>query len=431
MFKKIIGSIFLLFTIVSASQAQITIDITSGVDSAKPIAVMPFTAVGGNVPQDVSEIIASDLRNSGKFSPLNSSQLPQRVQNPNEIQASSWLGLGVDAIIMGQIQPVGDGRYQITYQLVDIASGTPSIILQNQQQIQTQWIRYGAHAISDEVFEKLTGIKGAFRTRIAYIVKTGTSQYAHELRVSDYDGFNQTTIHRSPEPLMSPAWSVDGTKIAFVTFEGGRSSLVMQNTQTGAIEKIASFPRHNGAPAFSPDGRKLAFALSQTGSLNIYVMDLASKQIRQVTNDRSNNTEPAWFPDSQTLAFTSDQTGRPQVYKVGINGGSAQRLTWEGAQNQNAQVSPDGQSLIYVSSASGQQNIVKQDLNTNSLTVLTNSNLAESPSVAPNGTMVIYSTSSGYNTGLGLVSTDGRFTARLPTTEGQVKYPSWSPFLTR
>ncbi len=190
-----------------------------------------------------------------------------------------------------------------------------------------QWLRYAGHTASDEVFEKLTGIKGAFRTRIAYVVQTNGGQFPYELRVSDYDGYNQFVVHRSPQPLMSPAWSPDGSKLAYVTFESGRSALVIQTLANGAVRQVASFPRHNGAPAFSPDGSKLAFALSKTGSLNLYVMDLASGQIRQVTDGRSNNTEPTWFPDSQNLAFTSDQAGRPQVYKVNINGGAPQRIT--------------------------------------------------------------------------------------------------------
>lgn len=163
-----------------------------------------------------------------------------------------------------------------------------------------QWLRYAGHTASDEVFEKLTGIKGAFRTRIAYVVQTNGGQFPYELRVSDYDGYNQFVVHRSPQPLMSPAWSPDGSKLAYVTFESGRSALVIQTLANGAVRQVASFPRHNGAPAFSPDGSKLAFALSKTGSLNLYVMDLASGQIRQVTDGRSNNTEPTGSRTART-----------------------------------------------------------------------------------------------------------------------------------
>jgi TolB protein len=383
--------------------AEVRIEITQGVDSARPIGVVPFQWAGpGAAPEDIGGVVAADLRNSGKFNPLDRSRLPQQPGTAQEVQPAAWSALGIDAVVVGQVTPNPDGSYNVAYQLVDTGGAPGTILAQNSYKVTKQYLRYAGHTASDAVFEKLTSIKGAFRTRIAYVVQTNGGQFPYELRVSDYDGYNQFVVHRSPQPLMSPAWSPDGSKLAYVTFESGRSALVVQTLANGAVRQIASFPQHNGAPAFSPDGSKLAFALSKTGSLNLYVMDLGSGQIRQVTNGRSNNTEPTWFPDSQNLAFTSDQ---------------------------DADVSSDGKFMVMVSSASGQQHIAKQDLVAGGVQVLSSTFLDETPSLAPNGTMVIYSSSQGMGSVLNLVSTDGRFKARLPATDGQVKFPAWSPYL--
>jgi len=410
--------------------AEVRIEITQGVNTARPIGVVPFKWAGaGAAPEDIGGIVAADLRNSGKFNPLDRSRLPQQPASAQEVQPAAWSALGIDAVVVGQVASNPDGSYQVSYQLVDTGGAPGTVLAQNSYKVTKQWLRYAAHTASDETFLKLTGIKGAFRTRIAYVVQTNGGQFPYELRVADYDGYNQFVVHRSPQPLMSPAWSPDGSKVAYVTFESGKSALVVQTLSNGAIRQIASYPRHNGAPAFSPDGSKLAFALSKTGSLNLYVMDLASGQTRQITDGRYNSTEPTWFPDSQTLAYTSDQAGAPQIYKVGLNGGAPQRITWEGGQNQDADVATDGKSMVMISTNGGAQHVAKQDLETGAVQTLTDTFLDETPSLAPNGTMVIYSSTQGMGSVLQLVSTDGRFKARLPATDGQVKFPAWSPYL--
>lgn len=426
-FRVIVG-LFVLWA--SVLCAQVRIEITQGVDSARPIGVVPFKWAGnGAVPEDIGQIVGADLRNSGKFNPVDTALMPQRPTTVSEVDPIAWTALGIDAVVVGQIQPSADGKYLVSYQLVDTSGSPGTILAQNQYKVTRQWLRYAAHAASDDVFEKLTGTKGAFRTRIAYIVQTKVSKLPYELRVADYDGYNQFVVHRSPQPLMSPAWSPDGRKLAYVTFESGRSALVIQTLASGAIQQVASFPGHNGAPAFSPDGTRLVFALSKTGSLNLYVMELASRQITQITNNRSNNTEPAWLPDGQSLIYTSDQGGRPQIYKISASGGVPERLTWEGAQNQNPYVSADGKFLVMVNSNNGTQHIAKQDIGSGTFQLLTNTFLDETPSVAPNGTMVIYSSTQGVGSVLQLVSTDGRFKARLPATDGPVRFPAWSPYL--
>ncbi len=410
--------------------AEVRIEINQGIDLARPIAIVPFKWTGSSIsPEDISRIVSSDLRNSGKFNPIDVTRMPQKPTAASEVIPEVWTLLGINAIVIGHIQPSADGSYLISYQLVDTSGSVIRILTQNQFKVTQQWLRYAAHTASDEVFEKLIGIKGAFCTRIAYVVQMNSGKFPYELRVADYDGHNQFIVHRSPEPMMSPTWSPDGSKIAYVTFESGHSELVMQNLANGIIRKLAAFPRHNGAPMFSPDGSRIAFALSKGGSLNLYVMHLVSGHIMQLTDGRSNNTEPTWFPDGQALAYTSDQGGRPQIYKISANGGVSQRLTWEGWQNQNAKISADGKFLVMVSSNNGIQNIAKQDLKSGVIQKLTDTFLDDTPSIAPNSTMIIYSSMHDIGSVLQLVSIDGHFKARLLTTNGQVRFPSWSPHL--
>lgn len=426
--RFLIACFVFLYTMIAT--AEVRIIITDGVSSAKPIAVIPFKWTGsGEPPQVVDNIIASDLRNSGKFNPIDVAAMPQKPTTASEVNPSVWSNIGISAVVVGTIQPDASGKYLITYQLVDTVERPGAVLVENQFPIEQRWLRYAAHTASDEIFETLTGIKGAFRTRIAYVVKNSKGPYTHELRVSDYDGFDQVTVHRSKEPLMSPTWSPDGKKIAYVTFESGRSALVLKTLESGAVETIASFPQHNGAPAFSPDGSKLAFALSKGGSLNLYMMNLRTKKITQITSSRSNDTEPSWMPDNETIVYTSDQAGRPQLYSININSGASQRITWDNTQNQNARVSPDGKFIAVISTNNGEQHITRYDLETNTYQRLTDTFLDETPSIAPNGTMIIYSSSQGLGSILNLVSTDGNFKARLPATDGQVKFPSWSPYL--
>jgi len=427
-YRFLISCFILFYTAISI--ADVRIIITEGVNTAKPIAVVPFKWNGnGAPPQKIEEIIASDLRNSGKFNPIDTRKMPQLPESASAVIPKEWSDIGIDAVVVGSIQPDTSGNYLISYQLVDTVNNPGAILAQNQYSIAARWIRYAAHTASDEIFEALTGIKGAFRTRIAYIVRMNNGPYTNQLRVADYDGYDEITVHRSTQPLMSPAWSPDGKKLAYVTFESGRSALVMKTLETGELETIASFPQHNGAPAFSPDGTKLAFALSKEGNLNVYVMELATKEIKRITFGRSNSTEPTWMPDSKTLVYTSDQTGRPQLYSIAIDGGISQRLTWDGSQNQNANVSPDGSFIAMISTNNGVQKVTKFEPSSNSYQSLTDTFLDETPSISPNGTMIIYSSSQGLGTTLNLVSTDGNFKAKLPGMDGQVKFPAWSPYL--
>ncbi|HDR1920600.1 TolB protein [Pasteurella multocida] len=424
-------SILIVFflAVLQPAQAEVRIVIDEGVDSARPIAVVPFKWNGpGSAPADIADIIAADLRHSGKFNPIPVNRMPQHPTSVSEVNPEAWAALGIDAVVVGHVTPA-NGSFNIAYQLVDTigATGTAGTVLtQNQYTVTAKWLRYGAHTVSDEVFEKLTGIRGAFRTRIAYIVQKHGGSQPYEVRVSDYDGFNQFVVNRSAQPLMSPAWSHDGKKLAYVSFENKKSQLVVQDLGSGARKVVASFNGHNGAPAFSPDGSRLAFASSKDGVLNIYVMNLGSGQISQLTSGTGNNTEPSWSPDGQTIVFTSDRSGSPQVYQMSAFGGGAS-LVSTGGRSYSGQMTADGSAIIMIS----RDNIVKKDLASGSTEVLSSTFLDESPSISPNGIMIIYSSTQGLGKVLQLVSADGRFKARLPGNDGQVKFPAWSPYLTK
>ncbi|WP_236840133.1 Tol-Pal system beta propeller repeat protein TolB [Blochmannia endosymbiont of Camponotus nipponensis] len=413
------------------------IEITCGVNTAHPIAVVPFVCVDNQhnnhklIPaEDIASIIASDLRNSSKFNTVPVEYLPHKPTKVSDVIPTFWEKLGVNIIVLGTIHVNCDESYIISYHLIDTSKNPALVILENQYSIEKKWLRYVAHTISNEIFEKLTGIKGVFSTRIAYVLRGNDDKYPYELYISDYDGYNQISVCRSTEPLMSPAWSPDGKKIAYVTFDSGHSELVIQTLSTGVINNIVNFPNHNGAPAFSPDCKKLAFALSKTGSLNLYIMDLESGEIKQLTNNRNNNTEPSWFPDNQHIAYTSDQGGRPQIYKININTTDVQRLSWLHTSNQNPNVSADGAFIMMVNRHQGKQNISRLNLFTGQEEILTDVVLADSPSIAPNNTMVIYSSIKDLTTtttfNLELISVDGRFKAHIKGGKGEIRFPTWS-----
>ncbi|MDH2924192.1 TolB protein [Nicoletella semolina] len=422
--KKILILIGFFFSchIASANtEFEIVVD-SSGLSLAQPIAVVPFKTVGV-VPEDVAKIVSDDLRNSGKFAPINPNNMPSHPVSAAEIIPDQWSVLGVQAVVVGQVNTINNG-YHIAYQLVDVigASGVAgNVILQGAFNVPASKIRLGAHTVSDQIFEKLTDIRGAFRTKIAYVVQRGVSAY--ELKVADYDGFNVFTVVKSKEPLMSPEWSPDGSRLAYVTFENKKAQIVIHELSSGKRKVIAALKGHNGAPAFSPDGSRIAFASSKEGVLNIYLVGVNGGNLVQLTSGSGNNTEPSWSPDGNMILFTSDRAGSPQVYQMNISGGSVNLVGGNGS----GKISSDGKNLIMVAG----DKIVKRDLVSGSTEVLSSTFLDESPSISPNGTMVIYSSTKGVSKVLQLVSADGRFKANLPGAGGQYKFPAWSPYLTK
>ncbi|MCW3148376.1 Tol-Pal system beta propeller repeat protein TolB [Stutzerimonas stutzeri] len=432
MINSLRGFLVLLCCLLGTAVAQEkNIVVTSGADRAIPVAVVPFGWQGGTVlPEDMAEIIGNDLRNSGIFQPIprqNMISLPTRA---SEIIYRDWKALGAQYVVVGNIQPSG-GRLQVQFGVFNVTT---------EQQVMTgsvggspDQLRDMAHYVSDQAFEKLTGIKGAFSTRMLYVTaeRLGGANARYTLQRSDYDGARAVTLLQSREPILSPRYSPDGRRIAYVSFEQKRPRIFIQHIDTGRREQITSFEGLNGAPAFSPDGNRLAFVLSKDGNPEIYVMNLGSRQLQRLTNHYSIDTEPFWGADGQTIYFTSDRAGKPQIYKQRLGGGAAERVTFVGNYNANPKLSADEKTLVMIHRQDGYTNfkVAAQDLQRGNLRVLSDTSLDESPTVAPNGTMLIYATRQQGRGVLMLVSINGRVRLPLPTAQGEVREPSWSPYL--
>lgn len=403
------------------SQAELTIEITKGVESAMPVAVVPFS---GGAPVNIAEVVNADLARSGYFKLMAEQNMPSKPSTPTEIDFNSWKGLGQEYMVIGQVQPAGDG-YSIQFYLFNVATGEQ--MLGYRIAPKAQDLRRAAHYISDQVFEKLTGIKGMFSGRIAYITSTGDSKKTYTLQVADADGFNPQTIASSPEPLMSPAWSPDGSKVAYVSFENKSSQVYIQTLATGERQMVSGSRGINGAPSWSPDGTRLALTLSKDGNPDIYVLDVAGRKLRRLTNNSAIDTEASWSPDGQHIVFTSDRGGKPQLYLVSSSGGGEQRLTFDGTYNARGVFSPDGKMIALVHASGGSYRIAVLDMATRSINVLTDGPLDESPSFSPNGSMILYASDKGGRQQLEAVSTDGRTSQRLGVQHGGVRDPAWSP----
>jgi TolB protein len=428
--RKILLSI--LFCLISSQviAAPLTIRITEGAQGALPIAVVPFAWQGpGRGPsQDISEIIRADLARSGRFKPMPVADMLAKPKDGKEVSFKDWKVLRMENLVVGQVQSVGAGKYQVRFQLFDVFK-QEQLAGYNVPTNESD-LRATAHHIADIIYEKITGKRGAFATKVAYVtsVNKGGGKEKVVLQVADADGYNPQTIVTSGEPLMSPSWSPDGRKLAYVSFEGRKASIYVQGVYTGKRRKVASYKGINGAPSWSPDGKRLAMTLSKDGNPDIYVMDLQKRSLLRLTKHYGIDTEPAWSPDGKHIVFTSARGGQPQIYRVPSFGGNIKRVTYKGTYNVRATYAPDGNSLAMVNRKGGAFRIAVLDLKTNAMRIVSEGRLDESPSFAPNGSMIIYATKVRGAGELAAVSVDGSIKQRLALQAGDVREPAWSPF---
>lgn len=415
--------VMLLVLFSGRSWAVLTIEVTKGVEAGIPIAVVPF----GAAPENVSGVVNADLASSGRFDTLPERDFLSQPHDVSQVRYKDWRLLKAEALVIGSVQAQGGDRYTVEFRLLDVFR--EKALAGKRFTVSASQLRKVGHQIADIIYETLTGKPGAFDTRIAYVTAEGSGRnMRYRLQVADSDGHNPKTVLESANPIMSPAWSPDGTRLAYVSFEKRRSMVFVQNIRDGSRRKIAGHPGINSAPAWSPDGRRMALTLSKDGNPEIYVADLGGGGLRRITTHTSIDTEPAWSPDSSRLVFTSDRSGKPQIYQVSASGGAPQRLTFSGKYNARASYAPDGRSLVMITNQGGGFRVGLFSMRDRSVRELTAGRMDESPSFAPNGEMVIYATQSGGRNVLAAVSSDGRVQQTLRVQQGSVREPAWSTF---
>lgn len=425
---KRIYLLIVLFVLSLPTAAELTIEITQGRDNPTRIAVVPFSwSQNGLLPEDVASIVESDLHRSGQFSPLKRNDMLGMPDEQSEVYYRDWRALAVDYLLVGKIVPE-KGQMLIKYELFDVAAQRR--IMTGDELARPATLRDAAHKISDNVYQKLTGVRGAFSTKILYVsaIKRANNKYTYRLLMADIDGARERVLLEQSEPILTPSWAPDGDTIAYVSFETTRPAIYMHKLSTGQRTQLTNFRGLNGAPAWSPDGRKLAMVLSKDGSPDIYVMDIATRRLQRVTRHFAIDTEPAWMPDGKSIVYTSDRGGKPQIYQVTLATGYEERLTFDGDYNARPTVLPDSLGIAMVHRSNGDYHIGLYNIERGTIEVLTRTALDESPTVAPNGTMLIYATKYRGKGILSAVSLDGGVKYRLPSRFGDVREPSWSPY---
>ena len=423
-FSLLLG--FLVLGLTGLARAELTVDINQGVEGAMPIAIVPF-GQEGLAGENLARIIAADLESSGRFTPLAEVQMPERPVPPEAVNFPVWQSAGQEHVVIGRVVPgVGGGAYEASFTLFDAIRGTP--LLSDRIPFKSADARHAAHRIADLIYQQLTGDRSIFNTRIAYITASGAGKTReYRLQIADADGQGAREVMNSSEPIMSPVWSPDGKRMAYVSFEDRTAAVYVQNLSTGERRKVSATPGINGAPSWSPDGSTLALTLSKDGNPEIYTLDVASGALRRVTHDDAIDTEASWSPDGRSLVMTSDRGGKPQLYLVPAMGGEPQRLTYEGDYNARGVFSPDGRSLAMVHGGEGGYRIAVMDTGSRNIKVLTRGRLDESPSFAPNGHVILYTRKDGGRDQLAMIAVDGQGQRNIPIRGGEVRGAAWSP----
>ena len=412
-----------LLILAGQAHAQLNIEITGGGANQSPIAIAPFAGESG-LPASITQVIEADLARSGRFRTLFVAPQNPALSDATAVDLNGWRARAADALAVGGVYPQAGGRVEVRFKLYDVPrqaslGGLSFTVAANQT-------RPVAHRIADYIYEKLTGDRGVFSTRMAYVVKTGPN---YQLQIADADGVNPQTALSSREPIISPAWSPDGGQIAYVSFENKRPVVYAHNLQTGQRRAVAKFPGSNSAPAWSPDGRQLAVALSKEGGTQIYLINADGSGVHRLTSTRAIDTEPFFSPDGKSIYFTSDRGGSPQIYRMPVSGGRAERVTVSGSYNVSPRVSSDGRTMAYIAREGGRFQVAVLDLPSGQSQVLTDTQRDESPSFAPNGKMILYATEVGGRGVLSITSSDGRVNPqRLSVPAADVREPAWGPY---
>ena len=415
--------LLLLLLLPTVGRAELTLEVVGGAAQQIPIAVVPFSSQAGStqLTQDnISNVIGADLRLSGLFRVLETRGVSSQPHTLSEVKYSDWTAIQAQALTIGTLESLPGNRLKVSFRLLDVLKQNQ--LLAMEFNITPAQQRATAHRIADMIYEKLTGEKGVFATRITYVNKENGR---YSLQVADADGFNPQTVVSSKEPLISPSWSPDGTKLAYVSFEKKKPVIFVQSLVSGQRIVLANFKGNNSAPAWSPDGTKLAIVLTYSANSQIYVINADGTGLQQVSFSNGIDTEPEWSPDGSSIYFTSNRGGGPQIYRMPASGGEAKRVTFEGSYNVSPHLSTDGKLLTFIKQTPAGFKVAVQDLATGQVQTLSDTTQDESPSFAPNGRMILYATNVGGRGSLAAVSVDGRVKQRLKDAGGDVREPSW------